>query len=87
MSPPRLPNVTFSLKQNGVPVGFALRGTVLPTLALDFGWRWAATGAGAFGCIFWGALADALRKPSLALAGIGCIVVAAVVTMAMTSPD
>ncbi len=103
-------NVTFSPKQSGVPVGFAICGAVLPTLALDFGWRWAATSVGvvalvtaiviqplralyddgrasAFGRIFWGELADALRKPSLALAGIGCIVVAAVVTMAMTGPD
>ena len=42
VSPPRLANVTFSLKQSGVPVGFAICGAVLPTLALDFGWRWAA---------------------------------------------
>ena len=42
VSPRRLANVTFSLKQSGVPVGFALCGAVLPSLALDHGWRWAA---------------------------------------------
>ena len=46
VSPPRLANVTFSLKQSGVPVGFAICGAVLPTLALDFGWRWAAASVG-----------------------------------------
>ncbi len=42
VSPQRSANVTFSLKQSGVPVGFAICGAVLPTLAIDFGWRWAA---------------------------------------------
>ena len=182
VSPPRLANVTFSLKQSGVPVGFAICGAVLPTLALDFGWRWAAasvgvislltavaiqplrplydderttgvsrrllpsaveifeplrlawrdpilrpmcfigmlfsatqaivvnftvvyavdglnmsyvlagtllsaaTVAGAFGRIFWGALADMLRRPSAVLAGIGGIVVVAATAMAFSTP-
>ena len=181
VSPPRLANVTFSLKQSGVPVGFAICGAVLPTLALDFGWRWAAasvgilsiaaaiamqplrtlydeertggsarlptlteileplrlawrdpilrpmcfigmlfsatqaivvnftvvyavdglqmsyvlagallsaaTVAGAFGRIFWGALADLLRKPSAVLAGIGTIIAMAATVMAFSTPN
>ena len=181
VSPPRLANVTFSLKQSGVPVGFAICGAVLPTLALDFGWRWAAasvgllsiaaaiaiqplrvlyddersggsarmptlaeifeplqlawrdpilrpmcfigmlfsatqaivvnftvvyavdglkmsyvlagallsaaTVAGALGRIFWGVVADILRRPSAVLAGIGAIVAVAATTMAFSTPD
>lgn len=181
VSPPRLANVTFSLKQSGVPVGFAICGAVLPTLALDWGWRWAAasigvvslatalavqplrqlydderpvggvsrlpsvaeileplqlawrdpilrptciigmlfsatqaivvnftvvyavdglrmsyvlagallsaaTVAGAFGRIFWGALADILRRPSAVLASIGAIVALAAIAMAFSTP-
>lgn len=55
VSPPRLANVTFSLKQSGVPVGFALCGALLPTFALDWGWRGAAAGVGMLS--FVGALA------------------------------
>jgi MFS family permease len=183
VSPPRLANVTFSLKQSGVPVGFAICGAVLPTLALELGWRWAAaaigilslatalaiqplrrlydddrtpsvsrrllpsaveileplrlawrdpilrpmcfigmlfsatqaivvnftvvyavdglqmsyvlagallsaaTVAGAFGRIFWGALADMLRRLSSVLAGIGVIVAVAASIMAFSTPD
>ncbi len=182
VSPPRLANLTFSLKQSGVPVGFAICGAVLPTLALDLGWRWAAasvgllllvttlaiqplrrlyddehppgtkrrllptvaeiveplrlawhdpilrptcmigmlfsatqaivvnftvvyavdglqmsyvlagallsaaTVAGAIGRIFWGALADMLRRPSSVLAGIGAIVALAAAAMAFSTP-
>lgn len=181
VSPPRLANVTFSLKQSGVPVGFAICGAVLPTLALDLGWRWAAasigllaiataiavqplralydderdggkgtrlptlaeifeplqlawrdpilrpmcfigmlfsatqaivvnftvvyavdglkmsyvlagallsaaTVTGAFGRVFWGALADLLRRPSAVLAGIGAIIAVAATTMAFSTP-
>lgn len=182
VSPPRLANVTFSLKQSGVPVGFAICGAVLPTLALDFGWRWAAasigvlalvtaaaihplralyddersknvggrllptaaevleplklawrdpilrpmcfigmmfsatqaivvnftvvyavdglkmsyvtagallsaaTVAGALGRVFWGALADMLRRPSAVLAAIGAIVTVAATAMAFSTP-
>jgi MFS family permease len=46
VSPPRLANVTFSLKQSGVPLGFAICGAALPSLALDLGWRWAAASIG-----------------------------------------
>ncbi len=183
VSPRRLANVTFSLKQSGVPVGFALCGAVLPSLALDHGWRWAAasvgvtslitalaiqplrplyddersatvsgrllpsaaeifeplrlawrdpilrpmcfigllfsatqaivvnftvvyavdglkmsyvlagallsvaTVAGAIGRVFWGVVADMLRRPSAVLAGIGAIVVVAATTMAFSTPD
>ena len=180
VSPPRLANVTFSLKQSGVPLGFAICGAVLPSLALDFGWRWAAasvgilsiaaaiamqplrtlyddertggsarlpslteileplrlawrdpilrpmcfigmlfsatqaivvnftvvyavdglqmsyvlagallsaaTVAGAFGRVFWGALADLLRRPSAVLAGIGAIIAMAATVMAFSTP-
>ncbi|MBX9946996.1 MAG: MFS transporter, partial [Reyranella sp.] len=184
VTPKRLANLTFSLKQSGVPVGFALGGAILPSLALDFGWRWAAaavglaalatalaiqplralydderppadaprrllpsaaeileplrlalrdpilrpmcligllfsgtqaivvnftvvyavdglkmpyvlagallsaaTVAGALGRIFWGALADLLRRPAAVLAGIGAIVTLAATAMAFTTPD
>ncbi len=181
VSPRRLANLTFSLKQSGVPVGFALCGAILPTLALDLGWRWAAasvgalsmvtalalqplrllyddervhgasrlprlaeiveplrlawsdpilrpmcfigmlfsatqaivvnftvvyavdglqmsyvtagallaaaTTTGAVGRIFWGALADLLRRPTAVLAGIGAIVATAATAMAFSTPD
>lgn len=182
VSPPRLANVTFSLKQSGVPVGFAICGAALPTLALDFGWRWAAasigaisiasaiavqplralydeersvgqggrlpslaeifeplrlawrdpilrpmcvigmlfsatqaivvnftvvyavdglrmsyvlagallsaaTITGAFGRVFWGAVADLLRRPSAVLAGIGALVAVAAAAMAFSTPQ
>ncbi|TAJ36445.1 MAG: MFS transporter [Reyranella sp.] len=181
VSPPRLANVTFSLKQSGVPLGFAICGALLPTLALDFGWRWAAasigfisiataiavqplrglydedrhasrgtrlptlaeifeplglawrdpilrpmcfigmlfsatqaivvnftvvyavdglkmsyvlagallsaaTVTGAFGRVFWGAIADLLRKPSAVLAGIGALIAVAATAMAFSTP-
>lgn len=181
VTPPRLANVTFSLKQSGVPLGFAICGALLPTLALDFGWRWAAasigfvsiatalavqplralydeerhasrgarlptlaeileplglawrdpilrpmcfigmlfsatqaivvnftvvyavdglamsyvlagallsaaTVTGAFGRVFWGAIADLLRKPSAVLAGIGALIAVAATAMAFSTP-
>ena len=181
VTPPRLANVTFSLKQSGVPLGFAICGALLPTLALDFGWRWAAasigfvsiatalavqplralydeerharrgtrlptlaeileplklawrdpilrpmcfigmlfsatqaivvnftvvyavdglamsyvlagallsaaTVTGAFGRVFWGAIADLLRKPSAVLAGIGALIAIAATAMAFSTP-
>lgn len=182
VTPKRLSNVTFSLKQSGVPVGFALGGAILPSLALDLGWRWAAacvggaalataiaiqplrrlyddertpdgsgrllpsaaevleplrlawrdpvlrplcligllfaatqaivvnftvvyavdgldmpyvqagtllaaaTVSGALGRIFWGAIADMLRRPTAVLVGIGAIIVAAAAVMAFTTP-
>jgi MFS family permease len=181
VSPPRLANVTFSLKQSGVPLGFAICGAVLPSLALDLGWRWAAasigfvsiataiavqplralydeerhasrgarlptaaeileplglawrdpilrpmcfigmlfsatqaivvnftvvyavdglamsyvlagallsaaTVTGAFGRVFWGGLADLLRRPSAVLAGIGALIAVAATAMAFSTP-
>jgi MFS family permease len=181
VSPPRLANVTFSLKQSGVPVGFAICGAALPTLALDLGWRWAAasvglisiatalavqplralydderdagrvarlpslaeifeplrlawrdpilrpmcfigmlfsatqaivvnftvvyavdglrmsyvlagallstaTVTGAVGRVFWGAIADLLRRPSAVLAGIGALIAVAAIAMAFSTP-
>ena len=42
VTPPRLSNVTFSIKQSGVPLGFALTGAALPSIVEAVGWRWAA---------------------------------------------
>jgi MFS family permease len=42
VTPPRLSNVTFSIKQSGVPLGFALTGAVLPSIVETAGWRHAA---------------------------------------------
>jgi MFS family permease len=40
-------NLVFSLKQTGVPIGYALAGAVLPSAALATGWRAAALALGA----------------------------------------
>jgi MFS family permease len=40
-APPSRLALTFSIKQTGVPAGFALGGAILPALALSIGWRWA----------------------------------------------
>ncbi len=40
--PPRWFGLVFSLKQTGVPIGFALAGLVVPLLVDRFGWRHAA---------------------------------------------
>ncbi len=40
-------NLVFSLKQTGVPLGNALAGALLPSLALAVGWQRAALAAGA----------------------------------------
>ncbi|QQS14070.1 MAG: MFS transporter [Rhodospirillales bacterium] len=42
VTPPSLANVTFSIKQSGVPLGYTLGGLALPAIAVGFGWRWAA---------------------------------------------
>jgi MFS family permease len=39
-------NLVFSLKQTGVPLGYALAGAVLPSAALAIGWRGATLGLG-----------------------------------------
>lgn len=38
-SPPRRRNLIFSIKQMGVPLGWATIALVAPVLTLDFGWR------------------------------------------------
>lgn len=42
MTPPARRNLVFAIKQTGVPLGAALAGLTLPTLALWLGWRGAA---------------------------------------------
>ncbi|MBX3498833.1 MAG: MFS transporter [Alphaproteobacteria bacterium] len=42
VTPARLSNVTFSIKQSGVPLGFALSGAALPSIVEAAGWRHAA---------------------------------------------
>ncbi len=61
-------NLVFSLKQTGVPLGNALAGAILPSLALAVGWQRAALAAGA--CNFLLALAvQPLRAQIDATAG------------------
>lgn len=40
--PPRWFGLVFSLKQTGVPIGFALAGLVVPLLVVNYGWQRAA---------------------------------------------
>ena len=42
VTPAHLSNVTFSIKQSGVPLGFALGGAVVPWIAVEAGWQVAA---------------------------------------------
>jgi MFS family permease len=46
VTPPRLSNVTFSIMQSGVPLGFALSGAALPSIVEAAGWRPAALTVG-----------------------------------------
>lgn len=46
VTPPHRLNLVFSLKQTGVPLGYALAGAVLPAAALAIGWRAAALALG-----------------------------------------
>nr|WP_305879992.1 MFS transporter [Siccirubricoccus soli] len=39
LSPPHRRNMVFAVKQTGVPLGGALAGALLPSLAQGFGWR------------------------------------------------
>ncbi|WP_187829906.1 MFS transporter [Siccirubricoccus phaeus] len=39
LSPPNRRNMVFAVKQTGVPLGGALAGALLPSLAQGFGWR------------------------------------------------
>ncbi len=40
-SPPENRNLIFSLKQTGVPIGWALMAAVAPAVTIAFGWKWA----------------------------------------------
>jgi MFS family permease len=42
VTPASLANVTFSIKQSGVPLGFAAGGIVVPVIAVAYGWQTAA---------------------------------------------
>ncbi|QQS13733.1 MAG: MFS transporter [Rhodospirillales bacterium] len=46
VTPRRLSNVTFSIKQSGVPLGFALAGALVPPAVERFGWQAASLGIG-----------------------------------------
>lgn len=59
-APTRL-NLVFSIKQTGVPLGGALAGAILPTLAEVAGWRGAAV-ATALCCLAVAAAAEPLRR-------------------------
>jgi nitrate/nitrite transporter NarK len=47
LASPARRNMVFAVKQTGVPIGAALSGLVLPSLALALGWRGAALAVGA----------------------------------------
>lgn len=53
-TPERMMGFVFSVKQTGVPIGGALAGAVVPTLAMALGWRAAAA------CVGWVCLLTAL---------------------------
>ncbi|MFC7539086.1 MFS transporter [Siccirubricoccus deserti] len=46
LAPTARRNMVFAVKQTGVPIGGALAGLVLPSLALGLGWRGAVIGVG-----------------------------------------
>ena len=51
LAPPARRNLVFGIKQTGVPLGGALAGLTLPTLALHLGWQGAALlAAGVIAC-------------------------------------
>jgi MFS family permease len=54
-------NLVFSLKQTGVPLGNALAGIVLPSLALAIGWRGAALATAGL-CVLVAVVAEPLRR-------------------------
>ena len=70
-------NFTVVYAVDGLKMSYVLAGALLS----------AATVAGALGRIFWGVVADILRRPSAVLAGIGAIVAVAATTMAFSTPD
>ncbi len=51
VTPPRLLNLVFSIKQTGVPLGGAIAGATLPALTLLLGWRGALLGTALLCCI------------------------------------
>jgi MFS family permease len=55
--------LTFSIKQTGVPLGAALAGALLPSLALGFGWHAAMIAVATFGVVI--ALAAQPTRASL----------------------
>lgn len=60
-APPDRMSLVFSLKQTGVPAGYALASTLIPTLALAFGWRTAALTAAAM-CVALALLLQPIRE-------------------------
>jgi MFS family permease len=46
VTPPRLANLTFSIKQSGVPLGFALSGALVPISVELHGWQAVAAAVG-----------------------------------------
>jgi len=40
-SPPENRNLIFSIKQTGIPLGWALMGAIAPAVTIALGWRWA----------------------------------------------
>jgi len=78
LAPAAARNRVFAVKQTGVPIGGALAGLVLPSLALAFGWQAAVLGvaavllAAAAGCGVFRRHWDAARDPGYPLrAGSG----------------
>ncbi len=69
-------NFTVVYAVDGLQMSYVLAGALLS----------AATVAGAFGRVFWGALADLLRRPSAVLAGIGAIVAMAAIANGLLDP-
>jgi MFS family permease len=56
-APAGMLSLTFSLKQTGVPLGTAIAGATVPTLALGLGWQGAALSIGALCALFGFAIA------------------------------
>jgi MFS family permease len=75
LASPARRNMVFAIKQTGVPIGAALSGLVLPSLALLLGWRGAALAVGAAVLLAGAALTgfrrhwDAERDPTAPLRG------------------
>ncbi len=60
VTPPRLSNITFSIKQSGVPLAFALAGALIPPLVTIWGWQ-AASWAIAVLCVVTALAIEPLR--------------------------